>query len=91
MGFIRDLFERAREGKPITVGFLGGSITQGCVASEDSLGYAHLVYQWFVKTFPKSNITYVNAMFIGSVISSFGKRANIVAKKPFWKYSIFSQ
>lgn len=58
---ITRLFQRARRGENITVGFLGGSITQGSVASDDTLCYAYRVYDWFVKTFPNSNFTYVNA------------------------------
>ena len=55
------LFERAEAGEELTVGFLGGSITQGSVASDDTLCYAYRVFDWFVKTFPKSHFTYVNA------------------------------
>lgn len=55
------LFERAKEGTPVTIGFLGGSITQGSAATDDASCYAYLVYQWFVKNFPDSKIKYVNA------------------------------
>ncbi len=65
------LFERARHGGDITVGFLGGSITQGAVATDDTLCYAYRVYDWFVKTFPESRFTYVNAG-IGATDSEYG-------------------
>ena len=61
MDRIRRVFDRAVAGEAITVGFLGGSITQGSVATDDKLCYAYRVYEWFRKTFPKSDITYVNA------------------------------
>ena len=67
---IRRLFERAKAGAELTVGFLGGSITQGSVASDDTLCYAYRVYDWFVRTFPKSHFTYVNAG-IGATDSEF--------------------
>ena len=60
-GALIRLFERARAGESITVGFLGGSITQGCHATDDKLSYAYLVYEWFVRTFPEVVVTYVNA------------------------------
>ncbi len=60
-GAVIRLFERARGGEAVTVGFLGGSITQGCNATDDKLCYAYLVYEWFVRTFPGARISYVNA------------------------------
>lgn len=68
---LRRLFERARRGDDITVGFLGGSITQGAVATDDTLCYAYRVYDWFVRTFPASRFTYVNAG-IGATDSEYG-------------------
>ena len=68
---LRRLFERAGRGEDITVGFLGGSITQGAVATDDTLCYAYRVYDWFVKTFPESRFTYVNAG-IGATDSEYG-------------------
>lgn len=68
---LRQVFARAGAGEDITVAFLGGSITQGSVATDDKLCYAYRVYDWFVRTFPKSHITYVNAG-IGATDSEFG-------------------
>ncbi len=70
-GAIIRLFERARAGETVTVGFLGGSITQGCNATDDKLCYAYLVYDWFVRSFPKARIKYVNAG-IGATDSEYG-------------------
>ncbi len=57
--------------KVFRIAFLGGSITQGCLASEPDKCYASLVYDWFVKTFPKASFEYVNAG-IGATDSQFG-------------------
>lgn len=68
---LRKTMEKARRGEPITVGFLGGSITQGSLSSLPTTCYAYLVYDWWVKTFPQSQVAYVNAG-IGGTTSHFG-------------------
>ncbi len=68
---LRSLFERAATGEKLTIAFLGGSITQGCLSSRPETCYAYLVYDWFVYTFPQSDFVYVNAG-IGGTTSQFG-------------------
>lgn len=68
---IADVMRRAQRGEEITIGFLGGSITQGCLASSDCNTYAYLTYQWFCDNFPKARFHYVNAG-IGGTSSHFG-------------------
>ncbi len=68
---IERVMKKAMRGEAITVGFLGGSITQGCLSSTPETCYAYLVYQWWCETFPDSKITYVNAG-IGGTTSQFG-------------------
>lgn len=68
---LKALMKRARKGDTIHIGFLGGSITQGSVASAPEGCYAALVWQWWVKTFPESRFFYVNAG-IGGTTSLFG-------------------
>lgn len=68
---IKDCMKRAREGKAITTGFLGGSITQGSLSTTPETCYAYLVYQWWTEKFPKSDITFINAG-IGGTTSQFG-------------------
>ncbi len=68
---LKKFFERAKAGEELTVGFLGGSITQGSVASTDKLCYAYRTFEWFEKTFPKATFKYVNAG-IGGTTSQFG-------------------
>ncbi len=68
---IERAMKKAMRGERITVGFLGGSITQGCLSSVPETCYAYLVYQWWCRTFPKAAVTYVNAG-IGGTTSQFG-------------------
>jgi len=68
---MKRLFERAEAGKKLTIGFLGGSITQGCLSSTPKLCYAYRVYEWWVNTFPQAEFRYVNAG-IGGTTSHFG-------------------
>lgn len=68
---IKECMRRARGGDRITIGFLGGSITQGAVAEYHSNCYAHLVFEWWERRFPKTAFTYANAG-IGGTTSQFG-------------------
>ncbi|SHI38156.1 Lysophospholipase L1 [Butyrivibrio fibrisolvens DSM 3071] len=65
------LFSKLEEGKPVTLCFLGGSITQGSLSSKPTTCYAYKVYEWFKETFKNDDITYVNAG-IGGTTSAFG-------------------
>lgn len=66
---IRACMDRAAAGEAITVGFLGGSITQGSLSSTPETCYAYLVYRWWAEHFPK--VGYVNAG-IGGTTSQCG-------------------
>ena len=68
---LKELMKRARKGEKIVVGFLGGSITQGCASTTPQKCYAYHVYEWWKEKFPKSEIEYVNAG-IGGTSSQFG-------------------
>lgn len=68
---LKESMRRAKEGKEVTVGFLGGSITQGSLSSKETTCYAYLVYEWWQRTFPKAKIHYVNGG-IGGTSSHFG-------------------
>lgn len=59
---LADVMRRAQAGEDITVGVIGGSITQGYSASDmETKSYASLLRDWWVETFPDSEITYINA------------------------------
>ena len=67
----KKLFEKAGRGEDITVGFLGGSITMGCNASDESKRYVNRIFAHFQEMFPKSEMTLVNGG-IGATTSQFG-------------------
>ena len=68
---LRDVMLRAEAGEDITVGVIGGSITQGSSATSKEKSYAAIMRNWWTETFPNSEITYVNAG-IGGTDSLFG-------------------
>ena len=68
---ILSVMQRALNGEKLTLAFLGGSITQGCLATTPESCYAGLTYKWWKDNFPKANFTYVNAG-IGGTTSHLG-------------------
>lgn len=68
---LKELLRRAAAGQELTLGFLGGSITQGSLSTQPGNAYAFRVYQWFVDTFPQSKFHYVNGG-IGGTDSLYG-------------------
>lgn len=81
---MQQLIARAKRKEPLTLGFLGGSITQGSLSSTPQLCYAYRVFSWWEKTFPDTNFTYVNAG-IGGTTSQFGAarvEQDLLAKEP---------
>lgn len=68
---IRQVMRRAAKGEALTLAFLGGSITQGCLASTPEGCYAYLTYAWWKEAFPKADFTYINAG-IGGTTSHLG-------------------
>ncbi len=78
------VFQKAHEGKPVTVGVLGGSITQGACASKEEFRYGNRMAQWWRETFPKSAITFVNAGIgaTGSDIGAHRVKEHLLSKKP---------
>lgn len=68
---ITEVLRRASTGEPVCIGFIGGSITQGAAATDDSGCYAALVYKWLKERFTASKVKYVNAG-IGATTSQFG-------------------
>lgn len=81
---IKEMMRRAEWGDRMTLAFLGGSITQGSVSSQYTNCYAYLVHDWFVRRFPKTAFTYVNAG-VGGTTSQFGVarvEEDVLAVKP---------
>lgn len=53
--------KKAQNGEEITVGVIGGSITQGSLASSPANCYASKFNDWWVNKFPNAKINFVNA------------------------------
>ncbi|MCD7744274.1 MAG: GDSL-type esterase/lipase family protein [Lachnospiraceae bacterium] len=68
---LKAVMRRAAAGDKLTVGFIGGSITNGSLSSTPQTCYAYRVYSWWKETFPKADFTYVNAG-IGATDSQYG-------------------
>ena len=68
---LQKCMQRAERGEELALAFLGGSITQGSLASAPEKAYAYLVYNWWRETFPKAEFHYVNGG-IGGTTSHYG-------------------
>lgn len=53
--------KKAQNGEKVTVGVIGGSITQGSSASNQNNCYASRFNQWWTNKFPEAEIGFVNA------------------------------
>ncbi len=58
---LADVVRRAQDGEEITIGFLGGSITEGRGAANIQDCYVSQVYKWWYDTFPQSKVNVINA------------------------------
>lgn len=68
---LKNCMRRASQGGELTIGFFGGSITQGCAAETHENCCACRVFHWWEKTFPQARFHYVNGG-IGGTTSHFG-------------------
>ena len=68
---LKNVMLRARRGEAVTIGYLGGSITMGSVATAPEKCYAYLSCQWWKENFPQTKVEYYNAG-IGATTSQFG-------------------
>ncbi|MGN0294286.1 MAG: SGNH/GDSL hydrolase family protein [Lachnospiraceae bacterium] len=68
---LENCMQKAQDGGELTIGFLGGSITQGSLATEHENTYAYRVFTWWKRTFPQAQFHYVNGG-IGGTDSLYG-------------------
>lgn len=68
---LKRCMKEAELGKELTIGFLGGSITQGSLATKEENTYAYRIFKWWEKTFPQATFHYVNGG-IGGTTSHYG-------------------
>lgn len=78
------VMRRAAAGEPITIGALGGSITEGYFASKPENNYASRVTQWWRDTFPKAAVSLINAGIgaTGSLVATHRVQGHLLDKKP---------
>jgi lysophospholipase L1-like esterase len=69
--FLANVLAKAEKGEAITIVALGGSITQGWLASEINNRWLNLTGQWLKEKLPRSKITVVN-LGIGATGSNIG-------------------
>lgn len=68
---LHTVVEKARAGGEVTVGVIGGSITQGASATSEDLRYGNQIAQWWQAAFPEASIRFINAG-IGATGSDIG-------------------
>lgn len=80
---IRDKIAKAQSGEPVTIGYLGGSITGGGSSSSEANRFVNLSAQYFSETFGTgNNVKFVNAGMAGtsSVVGNIRVDQDIFAK-----------
>ena len=81
---IAKVLKKAENGQPVTLGYLGGSITQGSLSSTPDTCYAAMTTKWWREQYPQTEFTYVNGG-IGGTTSQFGAarvESDILAYEP---------
>lgn len=68
---LKNCMRRAKQGEELTIAFLGGSITQGSLATKPENTYAYLVFSWWKESFKDAQFYYVNGG-IGGTTSHYG-------------------
>lgn len=68
---IQKVLKKAEAGQPVTLAYLGGSITQGSLSSTPDTCYAAMTTKWWKEQYPETEFTYINAG-IGGTPSQFG-------------------
>ena len=76
--------DKARAGEDISIAVVGGSITQGSLASSEATRWANLMNDWWVETFPQSTINFHNAGLggTGSDIGTHRLTRDVLAYDP---------
>ena len=81
---IAKVLKKAEAGEPVTLGYLGGSITQGSLSSTPDTCYAAMTTKWWKEQYPQTEFTYINGG-IGGTTSQFGAArvdSDILAYEP---------
>ncbi len=78
------VFARAESGRPLVIGAIGGSITQGAGASDPEHRLVNRVSGWWQSTFPGAPVQLINAGIgaTGSDIGSYRVQRDLLAHQP---------
>ncbi|MBN1346031.1 MAG: hypothetical protein JXQ73_25310 [Phycisphaerae bacterium] len=81
---VQHALAKARRGEKVVVAVIGGSITAGACASKPERRYGNVIAAWWWKTFPKADITFVNAGIgaTGSDIGAHRAAAHLLKHRP---------
>lgn len=81
---LQRVFAKARRGEQITLGVIGGSITEGSLATVPARSYVARLRAWWSDTFPRSEIRLVNAGIsgTGSLYGAFRAQRDLLEAKP---------
>lgn len=81
---LTNVLKKAEQGGKLTIGFLGGSITQGCNPSVPENAYVERMTRWFKERFPNTEIERINAGVgaTGSLLGVHRVQRDIISKKP---------
>ena len=76
--------KRAMQGAPLSLGFIGGSITHGSTASSFDKCYVNLVADWWRRKYPLSAVSVINAGIpgTGSLIGVHRVDRDVLIHKP---------
>lgn len=88
---LANVIKKLKNGEEVTVGFIGGSITQGTSAGNE-LCYAKLTADWLQQTYSSAKVNYVNAGIgaTGSYIGVHRVTADLLSKNPDLVFVEFS-
>ncbi len=89
---LKQVMKKANAKEAITIGFIGGSITQGSLSTSANNCYAWKVFEWWKENFKETSFKYVNAG-IGGTTSQFGAArvdSDLLCKNPDLVFVEFS-
>ncbi|MCH5324136.1 MAG: SGNH/GDSL hydrolase family protein [Eubacterium sp.] len=88
---LANVIKKLQAGEEVTVGYIGGSITQGTSAG-DQLCYAKLTTNWIAEQYPDAKVNYVNAGIgaTGSYIGVHRVTDQLLSKNPDLVFVEFS-
>lgn len=81
---LQRVMAKAQAGEAVTVGVIGGSITQGAMASAPENKWGAITADWWRRAFPEIEVTFVNAGIgaTGSDLGAHRARKDLLSEQP---------